>query len=83
MNRREFLLMAGRLLARSELTRAAENFASSALQHFEQGDRPWTFHTADGGENLTLLLGLAGIGHFYLRLHDADRIPSILIITPA
>lgn len=79
----EFLLMAGRLLARSELTGAAEKFASSALQHFEQGDRPWTFHTADGGENPTLLLGLAGIGHFYLRLHDADRIPSILIIAPA
>jgi lantibiotic biosynthesis protein len=34
------------------------------------------------GETPSLMLGLAGIGYFYLRLHDAHKIPSILMVTP-
>jgi lantibiotic modifying enzyme len=35
-----------------------------------------------GGETASLMLGLAGIGYFYLRLHDPEGIPSVLIIRP-
>jgi hypothetical protein len=28
------------------------------------------------------MLGLAGIGHFYLRVALPDRVPPILLITP-
>ena len=28
------------------------------------------------------MLGLAGIGHFFLRLYDSQKIPSILLIRP-
>ena len=31
---------------------------------------------------VALLLGLAGIGHFYLRLHDPAGVPPVLIILP-
>lgn len=34
------------------------------------------------GEVPGLLLGLAGIGYFYLRLYDPNRVPSILILLP-
>ncbi|MCC8937628.1 hypothetical protein [Bradyrhizobium ivorense] len=30
----------------------------------------------------SLLLGLAGIGHFYLRLYDPANVPSVLIPRP-
>jgi lantibiotic modifying enzyme len=32
------------------------------------------------GETPGLMLGLAGIGHFYLRLHDSRHTPSILML---
>lgn len=34
------------------------------------------------GQTPGLMLGLAGIGYFCLRLHDVKKVPSILIITP-
>jgi lantibiotic biosynthesis protein len=34
------------------------------------------------GETPSLMLGLAAIGYFYLTLHDAHKIPSILMVTP-
>jgi lantibiotic modifying enzyme len=33
-----------------------------------------------GGETPNLMLGLAGIGYFYLRLYDPVKYPSVLII---
>jgi hypothetical protein len=40
--------------------------------------RPWPCGTLSG-ETPDLLLGLAGIGYFYLRLHD-QTIPSVLLL---
>lgn len=34
------------------------------------------------GETPDLMLGLAGIGYFYLRLHNSQKIPSAIIIFP-
>jgi hypothetical protein len=28
------------------------------------------------------MLGLAGIGYFYLRLHDRKKVPSVLMVGP-
>ena len=36
-----------------------------------------------GGNNPSLMVGSAGVGHFLLRLHDARRVPSVLIVDPA
>ena len=35
-----------------------------------------------GGETPGLMLGLAGIGYFYLRLFDPDGVPPVLIVLP-
>jgi lantibiotic modifying enzyme len=41
---------------------------------------PWPCGVPNGGETPALLTGLAGIGHFYLRLADPDRVPSVLLV---
>ena len=35
-----------------------------------------------GGETPNLMIGLAGIGYFYLRLYDPVAVPSVLIMQP-
>lgn len=42
---------------------------------------PWPCG-APFGEPPGLMLGLAGIGYFYLRLHDPIKVPSVLIVLP-
>jgi lantibiotic modifying enzyme len=32
--------------------------------------------------NSHLMLGLAGIGYFFLRLHDRQNTPSVLLVKP-
>ena len=56
---------------------AALRVAEAGVERFAARGRPWPCGTT-AGESLGLLLGLAGIGHFYLRLHD-PRVPSVLV----
>lgn len=44
---------------------------------------PWPCGVPNGGENPSLMLGLAGIGYFYLRLVDSKKVPPVTIVTPA
>lgn len=46
-------------------------------RHHDSGD--WPCGVPGGDQTPGLLLGLAGIGHFYLRLHDAS-VPSALML---
>ena len=46
-------------------------------RHHDSGD--WPCGVPGGDQTPGLLLGLAGIGHFYLRLHDA-MVPSPLML---
>ena len=52
------------------------------IELYERGRIPWPSGVAGGGFNPSLMLGVAGTGYFYLRLHDPARIGSILIVTP-
>jgi hypothetical protein len=45
-------------------------------RHHDSGD--WPCGVPGGDETPALFLGLSGIGHFYLRLHDAS-VPSLLL----
>jgi hypothetical protein len=40
----------------------------------------WPSGAPSGGPNPSLMLGTAGIGYTFLRLHDPDRVPSVLWI---
>src|SRR5262249_627776 len=52
------------------------------IERYLKDNMPWPCGVPGGGETPHLMLGLAGIGYFYLRLHDPDRVPCILIVAP-
>ncbi|MFA7241335.1 MAG: lanthionine synthetase LanC family protein [Sulfuricellaceae bacterium] len=79
----ELLLMAAQQLNRPELRQIAEKIGWEGYQHYAQPEMPWPCGVNGGGETPNLMLGAAGIGHYYLRLHDVEKVPSVLIITPA
>jgi hypothetical protein len=47
-------------------------------RHSTSGD--WPSGAPSGGPNPSLMLGTAGIGYTFLRLHDPERVPSVLWI---
>jgi hypothetical protein len=51
------------------------------IQRYLLPRAPWPCGVPEGGETPNLMLGIAGIGHFYLRLYD-PRTPSILLLVP-
>jgi hypothetical protein len=55
----------------------AHSVADAGLATYGSGAEPWPCGTP-AGETPGLMLGLAGIGSFYLRLHDPAR-PNVLL----
>jgi lantibiotic modifying enzyme len=76
----DLLIAAADSLARSNLRAVAESVGQQALALVVANDMPWPCGVNGGGETPNLMLGLAGIGHFYLRLFDSVRVPSILLV---
>jgi lantibiotic biosynthesis protein len=74
------LLIAADSLGRSDLRRVAEDAARVAIQQIVPNDMPWPCGVNGGGESPNLMLGMAGIGHFFLRLHDAAGMPSVMLL---
>jgi type 2 lantibiotic biosynthesis protein LanM len=60
----------------------ADNVGAAGIEQYQKTNTPWPCGVMGGGETPNLMLGLAGIGHFYLRLYDTSKTPSVLIITP-
>jgi len=61
---------------------ALHRLAGFALKTHHESDAPWPCGVLNGGETPNLMLGLAGIGYFFLRLHDPDNTESVLLIGP-
>jgi len=78
----ELLIYASKILDKPDYRSIVDNIAEQAIEQYQKTNTPWPCGVLGGGETPNLMLGLAGIGHFYLRLFDASRTPSILIITP-
>jgi type 2 lantibiotic biosynthesis protein LanM len=78
----ELLLLAGDVLGDESSINTAQQMAADALQKYSVEKNPWPCGVMNGGETPDLMLGLAGIGHFYLRLHDRQKIPSVLLVGP-
>ncbi|MFL6195780.1 MAG: lanthionine synthetase LanC family protein [Thermoanaerobaculia bacterium] len=70
------------LLGNGAGTGADLDLARFGIERYVMDRAPWPCGVPGGGENPSLMLGLAGIGHFYLRLALPDRVPSMLMITP-
>jgi hypothetical protein len=75
----EVLLYGYQVLGKDQahLPGLAHDVAYDGIQRYATRGHSWPCGTG-GGETPSLMLGLAGIGHFYLRLHD-PAMPSILI----
>jgi type 2 lantibiotic biosynthesis protein LanM len=64
--------------ATNENTAIVSRVAEFGIKRYLAMDQNWPCGT-HSGETPNMMLGLAGIGHFYLRLHDPS-IPSILLL---
>jgi lantibiotic modifying enzyme len=78
----ELLMMAAEVLERTELWAIAEEIGQRGIEQFERNNLPWPCGVAEAGETPNLMLGLAGIGYFYLRLYAPKEAPCILLIRP-
>jgi class II lanthipeptide synthase len=75
----DLLLLAADVLSRPDLRREAENVGTRALDRFEDTRSPWPCGVPGAGESPNLLLGVAGIGYFLLRLYDSENVRSALL----
>jgi type 2 lantibiotic biosynthesis protein LanM len=78
----ETLIYGAEVLRRPDLHVAAQQLGLKGIEMYEKNRLPWPCGVPGGSETPNLLLGLAGIGYFYLRLHDPATIPSVLLILP-
>ncbi|MBF0194158.1 MAG: type 2 lantipeptide synthetase LanM [Magnetococcales bacterium] len=76
----DLLILAADQLKKPELKQRAEQIGLQGIQQIEMQNLPWPCGVPEGGETPNLLLGLAGIGYFYLRLYDSQTTPSILLL---
>ena len=78
----ELLLYAAKVLDNISYRTLAEKVGDFGIAHYGANRSPWPCGVIGAGETPNLMLGLAGIGYFYLRLHAPDQMPSILILLP-
>ena len=76
----ELPLLASGILNRESLRATAETVGRYGIEAYGKTRTPWPCGVTQGGETPNLMLGLAGIGYFYLRLHDPERVPSVLLV---
>jgi hypothetical protein len=75
----ETLLCAGRQLGDAHcLNRAGSTARVLISRHGQSCDYPSGL--ISGGANPSLLLGVAGTGYAFLRLHAAEQVPSVLLV---
>lgn len=82
MGNAELLLCAGRAPGGASAMNLVFHLADQEIQRCRVERNPWPCGVVNGGENPSLMLGLAGIGYFYLRLFDPQRTPSVLLVGP-
>ncbi|MGA9865491.1 MAG: lanthionine synthetase LanC family protein [Acetobacteraceae bacterium] len=75
----EFLLEASAVLAEPEHAAFAREIGRTGIERY--AGQAWPCGVPGGGETPNLMLGLAGIGHFFLRLHDPAT-GSVLMVGP-
>ena len=79
----DLLIYAGEALGDAASRTAAEAVGRQGIDYLLRNNLPWPCGVPGGGETPNLMIGLAGIGYFYLRLYDPTAVPSILIVKPS
>jgi lantibiotic biosynthesis protein len=75
----DVLIYASEVLKEGSWLRYVEAIAQEGVERFERRGIPWPCGLPGAGETPDLMLGLAGIGYFYMRLADPKRVPSVLL----
>jgi lantibiotic modifying enzyme len=78
----EPLLYGAQVLGRADLFARAEEVALRGIESYEAQRLPWPCGGPGGLETAGLMLGLAGISYYYLRMADPEETPSLLIFLP-
>jgi lantibiotic modifying enzyme len=76
----DFVYTASLQLDRPELCRNVMDVAQYGIAQYHVNDIPWPCGVHGAGETPNLMMGLAGIGYFYLRLHAPTIVPSVLVL---
>jgi lantibiotic biosynthesis protein len=76
----ELFLTAADLLGDERWRSVAEAVGDRGIQTVHLQRNSWPCGVLSGGESPSLLVGLAGIGYFYLRLYDSRAVPSVLLV---
>jgi hypothetical protein len=74
----ELLLAAAGRFGDPDLRAVCDDCAEFGAETYERTGRPWPIGTAEHYDDPSLLLGEAGVGHFYLRLADEETAPLLL-----
>jgi lantibiotic modifying enzyme len=75
----DVLIYGSEVLREESWLRSVEAIAQEGVERFERRGIPWPCGLPGAGETPGLMLGLAGIGYFYLRVAEAKRVPSVLL----
>ncbi len=75
----DLLLYASQSLGEEKWLARAHTAARYGVEQYHQRRAPWPCGLAKADELPGLMLGLAGIGYFYLRMADPQRVPSVLL----
>jgi hypothetical protein len=75
----EVILIAGQMLKDPVYTQQAEDLGRALIERYGESGK-WPSGIPSGGPNPSLMIGLAGVGHWFLRLHDPAAVPSVLLL---
>lgn len=79
MGNADLLIQASQVLSEEAWLIPAHAAAEEGCARFERRCVPWPCGLPGANETPGLMLGLAGIGHFYLRIADPPRTPTVLL----
>ncbi len=78
----ETLISASEVLGDPSQMKLVTGLAEAGIERYRQTNLPWPCGVPGGGETPNLMLGLAGIGYFYLRVYDPSMHRPLLMIQP-
>ncbi|WP_165422278.1 lanthionine synthetase LanC family protein [Rhizobium ruizarguesonis] len=77
----DLLIFAADVLKNKEYSDIASRVGEIGIELYLKADKPWPCGVSGFSSTPNLMLGLAGIGWFYLRLHE-EQVPSVLLMSP-
>ena len=78
----ELLITASEVLGDPSQMELVTKVAEAGIERYRNTNLPWPCGVPGGGETPNLMLGLAGIGYFYLRVYDPSTHRLLLMIQP-